>query len=246
MNNKYMRRPKERAYNFVIRIMKGATTMGGNLEHLTAKQVHKLVDQRGSRKMDLRQVQSSLYYASKKTGKITIHKVKGKRKTYTYNHSLGSMFGQLESNFNKKQELVGELKESLSHKNNQLSQDMKFFDENLDDLLYDPKKMPKIKHKKDAVKDFDDWNFTKHDMKEPRDALVSTVKHEFTAEQLLESLENLNQDLHDNVIVAIFTALGKNNYSPINYGAMLTGEEQPRKTALMNWHFEHGNLVVKE
>jgi len=83
-------------------------------------------------------------------------------------------------------------------------------------------------------------------MTEPRDALVSTVQHHFTAEQLLDSLEALNQDLHDNVIVAIFTALGKNNYSPINYGAMATGEPQPRKTALLSWAFISGNLVVKE
>ena len=79
-----------------------------------------------------------------------------------------------------------------------------------------------------------------------RDALVSTVQHHFTAEQLLDSLENLNQDLHDNVIVAIFAALGKDNYRPINYDAMITGEPQPRKTALLSWAFIDGNLVVKE
>lgn len=244
MKQKYMRRPNERGYEFAIRIMKGATVRD---EHLTAKQVHKLVDQRGSRKMDLRQVQSSLYYASKKTDKITIHKVKGKRKTYTYNHTLGELFGE----FN-------------------YSQDDSFFDEedmSAPDIMYEPSKMPKIKHKKDlsnsfdrikeayekrglviphkmdATKDFGDWNFIKHDMKKPRDAIVSTVKHEFTAEQLLESLEALNQDLHDNVIVAIFTALGKNNYSPLHHDFT---KPQPRKTALMDWHFEHGNLVVKE
>ena len=200
--------------------MKGATVRD---EHLTAKQVHRLVDQRGSRKMDLRQVQSSLYYASKKTDKITIHKVKGKFKTYTYNHTLGELFGD----FN-------------------YSQDDSFFDENIDDLLYDPKKMPKIEHKINATKGFEPSNFIKYDKKEPRDALVSTVQHHFTAEQLLDSLNNLNPDLHDDVIVAIFDALGKNNYSPINYGSMLTGEPQPRKTALLSWAFIDGNLVVKE
>ena len=81
---------------------------------------------------------------------------------------------------------------------------------------------------------------------EARDSLVSTVQHHFTAEQLLDSLENLNQDLHDNVIVAIFAALGKDNYRPINYDAMITGEPQPRKTALLSWTFIDGNLVVKE
>lgn len=231
MNNKYTKRPNEKNYEFVNRIMKGATAKD---EHLTARQVHKLIDQRGSRKMNLRQAQSSLYYASKKTGKITIHKVKGERKTYTYNHTLGELFGDLESNFNKKNELVEELKESLSHsdQHHALSQDMKFFEENLDDLLYDPKK---IRHNKDRMKNFNPDEFVKR-MTEPRDALVSTVKHEFTAEQLLESLENLNQDLHDNVIVAIFAALGKDNYR----------SQTERKTALLDWHFEHGNLVVIE
>jgi hypothetical protein len=243
MNNKYTKRPNEKNYEFATRIMKGATAKD---EHLSARQVHKLVDQRGSRKMELRQVQSSLYYASKKTGKITIHKVKGERKTYTYNHTLGELFGDLESNFNKKNELVEELKESLSHsdQHHALSQDMKFFEENLDDLLYDPKKMQMdkeigewkfIKHDKDAVKDYDPEMFVKK-MTESRDAIVSTVKHEFTAEQLLDSLENLNQDLHDNVIVAIFAALGKDNYR----------SQRERKTALMDWHFEHGNMVVIE
>ena len=234
MKQKFMRRPKEKGYEFVMRIMRGATIRD---EHLTARQVHKLVDQRGSRKMDLRQVQSSLYYAAKKTDKITIHKVKGKRKTYTYNHTLGELFGELN-----------------------YSQDDSFFDEedvvSAPDLFYEPSKtkvnlpwnnkeepLIRFKHKKDAVKDFGDWNFIKHDKKEPRDAIVSTVKHEFTAEQLLESLEALNQDLHDNVIVAIFTALGKNNYSPFHHDFT---KPQPRKTALMSWTFVDGNLVVKE
>ncbi len=221
-----MRRPNERAYEFAIRIMKGATTHGGNLEHLTAKQVHKLVDQRGSRKMDLRQVQSSLYYAAKKTGKITIHKVKGKRKTYTYNHTLGGMFGKPK-----------------------FTQDDSFFDEedmSAPDIMYEPSKMKKINEMKEMNKKLiaeHKSNFIKYDKKEPRDALVSTVKHEFTAEQLLESLEALNQDLHDNVIVAIFAALGKDNYLPFHHDFT---KPQPRKTALMDWHFEHGNLVVKE
>tara|TARA_R100001510_G_C7615594_1_gene177857 strand:+ start:321 stop:962 length:642 start_codon:yes stop_codon:yes gene_type:complete len=213
MKQKFMRRPKERGYEFAIRIMKGATTIGGNLEHLTARQVHRLVDQRGSRKMNLSQVQSSLYYAAKKTGKITIHKVKGKRKTYTYNHALGGMFGKMREVYEKEGLINVKVGKDYEHN-----------------------------FTKDAIDDFNS-NFTKHDMKEPRDALVSTVKHEFTAEQLLESLENLNQDLHDNVIVAIFAALGKDNYSPLHHDFT---KPQPRKTALMDWHFEHGNLVVKE
>ena len=103
-----------------------------------------------------------------------------------------------------------------------------------------------IKHHRNLMEEFHPLKFAES-LTESRDAIVSTVKHEFTAEQLLESLEVLNQDLHDNVIVAIFTALGKNNYSPINYGAMDFTKPQPRKTALMEWTFtDDGNLVVKE
>jgi len=78
---------------------------------------------------------------------------------------------------------------------------------------------------------------------EQRDAVVSTIQHHFTAEQLLDTLNNLNPDLHDDVIVAIFDALGKNNYSPFHHDFT---KPQPRKTALLSWAFVSGNLVVKE
>jgi hypothetical protein len=225
MNNKYTKRPNERNYEFVTRIMKGATKLN---ERLNAKQVHAYIDRRGAGKdMTWMQVQSSLYYASKKTGKIIIHK-----DVYPIEYAYFTKY-----NFT-------DLPRSHSDRH-ALSQDMKFFDENLDDLLYDPKKMPKIRHNKDAVKNFNPDEFVKK-MTEPRDAVVSTIQHHFTAEQLLDTLHNLNPDLHDDVIVAIFDALGKNNYSPINYRAMATGEPQPRKTALLSWAFISGNLVVKE
>ena len=102
-----------------------------------------------------------------------------------------------------------------------------------------------VYHEGDAVGEFDPQKLV-DTLREQRDAIVSTVQHHFTAEQLLDTINNLNPDLHDDVIVAIFDALGKNNYSPINYGSMLTGEPQPRKTALLSWAFIDGNLVVKE
>lgn len=205
MNNKFTKRPNEKNYEFVTRIMKGSTILN---ERLNAKQVHARVDRRGAgRNMTWMQVQSSLYYASKKTGKIVIHKDSFPIE-YSYN-------------------------DTLSHSDQHAL---------LDDLLYDPKKMPKIRHNKDAVKNFNPDEFVKK-MTEPRDALVSTVQHHFTAEQLLDSLNNLNQDLHDNVIVAIFAALGKDNYPLPNY---YPPAPQPRKTALMSWTFIDGNLVVNE
>ena len=100
----------------------------------------------------------------------------------------------------------------------------------------------RVKHNKDAVKDFDPDEFTKK-MTEQRDAIVSTVQHHFTAEQLLDTLHNLNPDLHDDVIVAIFDALGKNNYSPLHHDFT---KPQPRKTELLSWAFVGGNLVVKQ
>ena len=100
----------------------------------------------------------------------------------------------------------------------------------------------RIKHDKNAVKDFDPELFVKK-MTEQRDAIVSTIQHHFTAEQLLDTLHNLNPDLHDDVIVAIFDALGKNNYSPLHHDFT---KPQPRKTALLSWAFVGGNLVVKE
>lgn len=79
--------------------------------------------------------------------------------------------------------------------------------------------------------------------KKDKDAVVSTIQHHFTAEQLLDTLNNLNPDLHDDVIVAVFDALGKNNYSPFHHDYT---KPQPRKTALLSWAFVSGNLVVKE
>lgn len=235
MKQKFMQRPKEKGYEFVTRIMKGATS---KREQLNAKQVHRLVDQRGSRKMNYAQVQSHLRYAAKKTGMIIIHKDKTvcpirKRKVDTYSYNYTGIPNALVDRF---------IPPHTKHKS---------IDENVLNKMHEAHKKKELvtPHKKDLDEPFVDignWNFIKHDKKEPRDAVVSTVQHHFTAEQLLDTLNNLNPDLHDDVIVAIFDALGKNNYSPINYDSMLTGEPQPRKTALLSWAFVDGNLVVKE
>jgi hypothetical protein len=109
------------------------------------------------------------------------------------------------------------------------------------------------RHKMNAIKDFGEWKHDKWDDDEWDDdeyhepnlrvAVVSTIQHHFTAEQLLDTLNNLNPDLHDDVIVAIFDALGKNKYSPLHHDF---NKPQPRKTAFMSWAFVGGNLVVKE
>ena len=184
---KFMQRPKEKGYEFVTRIMKGATN---KREQLNAKQVHRLVDQRGSRKMNYAQVQSHLRYAAKKTGMIIIHKDKTvcpirKRKvdTYSYNYTgiPNALVDTKEHNF----------------------------------IKYD-KKEPTI------IVDTDTF-------KESRDALVSTVKHEFTAKQLLNSIEALNKDVYETIVACLGIALGQEKYDSAD------------------WTFTNdGNLVVKE
>ena len=185
IKNKFMQRPKENGYEFVTRIMKGATNKG---ERLSARQVRRLVDQRGSGKMNTAQVQSHLRYAAERTGLIIKHKDKivcpiRKRKvdTYSYNYT---------------------------------------------GIPDDEKKMDK------AFVDFAKSIFN-HDKKDQRDALVSTVQHHFTAEQLVESLGALNPDLHDAVLITIAKAMGKtvNGTDPIE---------------CMSWDYSNGNLVVKE
>jgi len=99
----------------------------------------------------------------------------------------------------------------------------------------------RIKHNKDAADSFDPDEFVKK-MTEQRDAVVSTIQHHFTAEQLLDTLNNLNPDLHDDVLVAVYKALGKPVY--IGLGSLL--EPLPRKTEHMSWAFINGNLVVKQ
>lgn len=93
----------------------------------------------------------------------------------------------------------------------------------------------RIKHNKDAVKDFDPQKLVDA-FTEQRDAVVSTIQHHFTAEQLLDTLNNINPDLHDDVLVAVYEALGKTVYII----------STARKTACMKWAFVNGNLVVKE
>jgi len=93
-----------------------------------------------------------------------------------------------------------------------------------------------VENEDEAIMDFDVERMNK------RDAIVSTIQHHFTAEQLLDTLNNLNPNLHDDVLVAIYEALGKNIY--IGLGSLL--EPEPRKTACMKWSFVNGNLVVKE
>ena len=207
------RMDEENGYEFVTRIMKGATNKG---ERLSARQVQRLVDQRGSGKMDTAQVQSHLRYAAERTGLIIKHKDKivcpiRKRKVDTYSYNYTGIPNAFIDNEHIKMDASKD------------SGEVRFTND---------KKMDK------AFVDFAESIF-KHDKKEPkepRDAIVSTVQHHFTAEQLLDSLEALNQDLHDDVIVAIFAALGKDNYR----------SQTERKTALMSWAFIDGNLVVKE
>ncbi len=72
--------------------------------------------------------------------------------------------------------------------------------------------------------------------------LSSTIQHHFTAEQLLDTLNALNPNLHDDVLVAVYEALGKPVYDGL--GSLL--EPLPRKTEHMSWAFINGNLVVKQ
>lgn len=218
---KFMQRPKEKGYEFVTRIMKGATN---KREQLNAKQVHRLVDQRGSRKMNYAQVQSHLRYAAKKTGLIIIHKDKTvcpirKRKVDTYSYNYTGIPNALDENmFNKMQEAYEKKGLVTPHKKD-ATRDM-------DKPFVDLKDMDK------AYIDFGKSIFN-HDKKDQRDVLVSTVQHHFTAEQLIESLGVLNPDLHDAVIITIAKALGKTIYAA-------------DPTTFMTWAFIGGNLVVKE
>ncbi len=198
IKNKFMQRPKENGYEFVTRIMKGATNKG---ERLSARQVQRLVDQRGSGKMDTAQVQSHLRYAAERTGLIIKHKDKivcpiRKRKVDTYSYNYTGIPNAL--------------------------------------LQTDDEPMH-------PTQDYGNWKFTPTDKKEPtiivdtdtfkesRDAIVSTVKHEFTAKQLLDSLEVLNKDVYETIVACLGTALGQEKYDSAD------------------WTFTNdGNLVVKE
>ena len=206
---KFMQRPKEKGYEFVTRIMKGATS---KREQLNAKQVHRLVDQRGSRKMNYAQVQSHLRYAAKKTGMIIIHKDKTvcpirKRKVDTYSYNYTGIPNALVDRFippHTKHKPIDENvlnKMHEAHKKGELinvkvgeEYEHNFTKTYNHALGGHEKKGLVTPHKKDASKDFGDWNFIKHDKKEPRDAIVSTVQHHFTAEQLLDTLNNLNHN----------------------------------------------------
>ena len=207
INNKFMQRPKENGYEFVTRIMKGATNKG---ERLSARQVQRLVDQRGSGKMDTAQVQSHLRYAAERTGLIIKHKDKivcpiRKRKVDTYSYNYTGIPNALIDN------------ERIKMDASKDSGEVRFTND---------KKMDK------AFVDFAKSIFN-HDKKDQRDALVSTVQHHFTAEQLVESLGALNPDLHDAVLITIAKAMGKtvNGTDPIQ---------------CMSWDYSNGNLVVKE
>lgn len=105
----------------------------------------------------------------------------------------------------------------------------------------------RVKHNKDEpIMKFDGQKLVdalEEEEKKRLAGLSSTIQHHFTAEQLLDTLNALNPDLHDDVIIAIYEALGK----PV-YNAMLHDftKPQPRKTAFMKWAFVGGNLVVKQ
>ena len=108
----------------------------------------------------------------------------------------------------------------------------------------------RFKHNKDAADSFDPELFVKkiteaadEQEKKRLAGLSSTIQHHFTAEQLLDTLNNLNPDLHDDVIVAVFKALNKPVYIGLSHDFT---KPQPRKTAHMTWAFINGNLVVKE
>jgi len=205
IKNKFMQRPKEKGYEFVIRIMKGGTYKE---ERLSAKQVQRRVDQRGSGKMNMSQVQSHLRYAAEKTGLIIKHKDKivcpiRKRRvdTYSYNHT------EIPNAF-------------TNHINVKVGKE---YEHNF------------TKHDKKEPTDFGAWNFEPtiivdtDTFKESRDALVSTVKHEFTAKQLLNSIEALNKDVYETIVACLGIALGQEKYDSVD------------------WTFTNdGNLVVKE
>lgn len=196
IKNKFMQRPKENGYEFVTRIMKGATNKG---ERLSARQVQRLVDQRGSGKMDTAQVQSHLRYAAERTGLIIKHKDKivcpiRKRKVDTYSYNYTGIPNALIDN---------------EHINVKVGKD---YEHN----FTNDKKEPTI------IVDTDTF-------KESRDAIVSTVKHEFTAKQLLDSLEVLNKDVYETIVACLGTALGQEKYDSAD------------------WTFTNdGNLVVIE
>ena len=212
---KFMQRPKEKGYEFVTRIMKGAT---GKREQLNARQVHRFVDQRGSRKMNYAQVQSHLRYAARKTGMIIIHKDKTpcpirKRKVDTYSYNYTGIPNAFSNHINVK---VGK-----EYEHNFTKHDKK-----------EPTDFGKVTDMDKSFIEFGESIFN-HDKKDQRDALVSTVQHHFTAEQLIESLGALNPDLHDAVLITIAKAMGKTvlGTEPLSY---------------MSWDYSNGNLVVKE
>jgi hypothetical protein len=212
--NKFMQRPKENGYEFVTRIMKGATNKG---ERLSARQVQRLVDQRGSGKMNTAQVQSHLRYAAERTGLIIKHKDKivcpiRKRRVDTYSYNYTGIPNALVDTF---------IPPHTKHKP---------IDENMFNKMQEA--YEKVTDMDKSFVDFGKSIFN-HDKKDQRDALKSTVQHHFTAEQLIESLGVLNPDLHDAVLITIAKAMGKTiiGTDPIPY---------------MSWDYSNGNLVVKE
>ena len=112
------------------------------------------------------------------------------------------------------------------------------------------KKLFRVKHNKDAANSFDPEVFVKKmtEMAEEEEkkrlaGLSSTIQHHFTAEQLLDTLNALNPDLHDDVLIAIYKAIGKPVYIGLTHDFT---KPQPRKTEYMTWAFVGGNLVVKQ
>ena len=219
---KYTRNPKESRTNFVARIVIEEN------KPMTAEDIHAVVDKRAgeNRGKDKGYWQSFASTAVStdlidKTRVVKNHETGGTHVVYhpLGMHPIGEEIPRPLFNRKSKPNFVKVAEDVL--KNPPSSTLKKDFDD--------------WNFTKDAIDDFNS-NFTKHDMKEPRDAIVSTVQHHFTAEQLLDTLNNLNPDLHDDVLIALFEGLGKPVYMT----------SVSNKTEHMHWAFINGILVVEE
>ena len=224
---KYTRNPKESRTNFVARIVIEEN------KPMTAEDIHAVVDKRAgeNRGKDKGYWQSFASTAVStdlidKTRVVKNHETGGTHVVYhpLGMHPIGEEIPRPLFNRKSKPNFVKIAEDVL--KNPPSSRLMKDFDD---------WNFTKINHNKDAVKDFDPQKLIDA-VSEQRDAIVSTVQHHFTAEQLLDSLNNLNPDLHDDVLIALFEGLGKPVY--------ITSARN--KTEHMHWTFINGILVVNE
>ena len=229
---KYTRNPKESRTNFVARIVIEEN------KTMTAEDIHAVIDRRAgeNRGKDKAYWQSFASTAVStdlidKTRVVKNHETGGTHVVYhpLGMHPIGEEIPRPLFNRKSKPNFVKVAEDVL---------------QNDDGYIATAKRVGfhTVHHESNAIDDFDPQKLVDA-ITEQRDAVVSTVQHHFTAEQLLDTLNNLNPDLHDDVIVAIFDALGKNNYSPFHHDFT---KAQPRKTALLSWAFVDGRLVVNE